>query len=146
MLRLLKTVSPRIKVVTQKKEEEKYSFTPDSILVKYGAKLIAKLADAGGQGRRWVASLRGYLCQHSNKKKSGRDTFLSELIWREFYYHILNRWPKVEESACLEQYNNLNWSIRPRCLVSEPFFTETRCHQMWLDCFLMKKQLRQPVC
>jgi deoxyribodipyrimidine photo-lyase len=43
------------------------------------------------------------------KKSSGRDVYLSELIWREFYYHILARFPNVEHESFLEKYRDLNW-------------------------------------
>lgn len=43
------------------------------------------------------------------KKKSSRDVFFSELIWREFYYHILWRHPHVEKRAFLEKYADLDW-------------------------------------
>ena len=43
------------------------------------------------------------------KKKSGQDTFFSELIWREFYYHILYHKPEVENQSFLPQYKDLKW-------------------------------------
>lgn len=43
------------------------------------------------------------------KKQSGKDKFFSELIWREFYYHILYRHPRVESEAFLEKYKDINW-------------------------------------
>ena len=43
------------------------------------------------------------------KKKTSRDTFFSELIWREFYYHILYRFPEVENRAFLEYYEKMLW-------------------------------------
>jgi deoxyribodipyrimidine photo-lyase len=43
------------------------------------------------------------------KKSSGRDSFFSELIWREFYYHILYRHPRVEKEAFLLKYDDLQW-------------------------------------
>ncbi len=44
-----------------------------------------------------------------SKKSSSRDVFFSELIWREFYYHILDRHPRVEKEAFLTQYKSLEW-------------------------------------
>jgi deoxyribodipyrimidine photo-lyase len=41
------------------------------------------------------------------KKKP--DRFLNELIWREFYYHILAHHPRVETEAFHNQYQNLKW-------------------------------------
>lgn len=43
------------------------------------------------------------------QKESGQDIYLSELIWREFYYHILYRHPRVEKEAFLLKYKNLAW-------------------------------------
>ncbi len=43
------------------------------------------------------------------KKKTNRDSFFSELIWREFYYHILKHNPRVETEAFLPQYQGLQW-------------------------------------
>ncbi len=43
------------------------------------------------------------------KKQSSRDVFFSELIWREFYYHIIYRHPRVERESFLDKYKNLKW-------------------------------------
>lgn len=43
------------------------------------------------------------------KKKSGRDSFFSELIWREFYYHILYHRPDAETQSFLPKYRDLKW-------------------------------------
>ena len=40
---------------------------------------------------------------------TGEDGFLNELIWREFYYHILYRNPYVEKKAFKENYQSLKW-------------------------------------
>lgn len=42
----------------------------------------------------------------------GPAKFLSELIWREFYYYILFHFPQVEHTAFLEKYADLNWENR----------------------------------
>ena len=47
------------------------------------------------------------------KKTTSRDTFLSELIWREFYYHILFHVPRVETESFLLHYKNLKWENDP---------------------------------
>lgn len=36
--------------------------------------------------------------------------FFSELIWREFYYHILYRHPRVEKEAFISKYKKIKWS------------------------------------
>ena len=35
--------------------------------------------------------------------------YLKELIWREFYYHIMTHFPYVEKSAFQEKYKDLAW-------------------------------------
>jgi len=40
---------------------------------------------------------------------SGKLTFLKEIIWREFYYHILYRFPHVEKEAFKPSYKNIRW-------------------------------------
>ncbi len=42
----------------------------------------------------------------------GPAKFLSELIWREFYYCILFHFPRVETTAFLEKYADLKWENR----------------------------------
>jgi len=43
------------------------------------------------------------------KDDSGVATYFKEIIWREFYYHVLYRWPEVEHSAFQSKYLNLKW-------------------------------------
>ncbi len=43
------------------------------------------------------------------KKKNNRDAFFNELIWREFYYHILYHFPRVEKEAFLEDFKKVKW-------------------------------------
>jgi len=43
------------------------------------------------------------------KSPTGEMTFLKEIIWREFYYHILFHQPSVETTAFKEKYRNLKW-------------------------------------
>lgn len=47
------------------------------------------------------------------KKIHSRDNFFSELIWREFYYHILHRHPRVEAESFLPVYKDLDWQNNP---------------------------------
>ncbi len=57
----------------------------------------------------WVA-LEG----KRNADKHGReniDTFISELIWREFYYQILSNFPFVTERSFKEDLATLQWSV-----------------------------------
>lgn len=44
--------------------------------------------------------------------KSSAATFLREIAWREFYYHILWHRPDAENQAFLPQYRQLKWENR----------------------------------
>jgi len=46
------------------------------------------------------------------KQKDGVTTFLKEIVWREFYYHVLYHRPEVEQTAFLERYRDLAWPNR----------------------------------
>ncbi len=39
----------------------------------------------------------------------GANTYLSELLWREFYYNILMSFPEVEYSAFQKKYDGIRW-------------------------------------
>lgn len=43
------------------------------------------------------------------QKKTDRDSYFSELIWREFYYHVLWRHPEVTEKEFIEKFRGLKW-------------------------------------
>ena len=43
------------------------------------------------------------------EQTAGADTWLSELIWRDFYFQILYHFPYVATSAFRPQYNRLKW-------------------------------------
>lgn len=43
------------------------------------------------------------------KKKNSQDIFLSELIWREFYYHVLFHFPRGENESFLEKFKKISW-------------------------------------
>lgn len=45
-------------------------------------------------------------------KSSGPNQFLKEIIWREFYYHILYHRPDVESTAFKLNYQNIKWENR----------------------------------
>lgn len=48
------------------------------------------------------------------KSESSRDKFFSELIWREFYYHILFRHPRVEHESFNLKYKDIKWENNPK--------------------------------
>ena len=39
----------------------------------------------------------------------GKVTFLKEIVWREFYYHVLFHFPHVEKRAFKDSYQNIPW-------------------------------------
>ncbi|MBY0383994.1 DNA photolyase family protein [bacterium] len=43
------------------------------------------------------------------KTEDGRTRFLKEIVWREFYYHILYHRPGVEKKSFLSKYENIQW-------------------------------------
>ncbi|MGE4131805.1 MAG: deoxyribodipyrimidine photo-lyase [Bdellovibrionales bacterium] len=45
-------------------------------------------------------------------KPSGRNQFVKEIAWREFYYHILYHRPDVESGAFLADFRDLAWENR----------------------------------
>ena len=49
--------------------------------------------------------VRAALSEHNQ----GGETWLSELIWREFYFQILANFPHVVKSAFKPQYDSLRW-------------------------------------
>lgn len=46
---------------------------------------------------------------HSAATLDSQTKYLNELIWREFYYHILFHSPRVEKEAFQLKYKSLNW-------------------------------------
>ena len=47
------------------------------------------------------------------KKSQGARIWLSELIWREFYFMILDQFPYVEKQAFKKQYDKIKWPGKP---------------------------------
>ncbi|MCB9072777.1 MAG: deoxyribodipyrimidine photo-lyase [Bdellovibrionaceae bacterium] len=43
------------------------------------------------------------------KDEQGPGRFLKELVWREFYYHILYHYPLVETEAFIKKYKKIRW-------------------------------------
>ncbi len=49
---------------------------------------------------------------------AGQSKFLNELIWREFYYHILFHAPRVEKEAFQIKYKTIAWENDPKLFQS----------------------------
>jgi deoxyribodipyrimidine photo-lyase len=45
----------------------------------------------------------------------GAATWLSELVWRDFYFMILDRFPYVSERSFKPQYDAIVWEQGPHC-------------------------------
>lgn len=41
--------------------------------------------------------------------QGGAAVYLKELCWREFYYHVLFRWPEAEKESFREKYRSIQW-------------------------------------
>jgi len=54
--------------------------------------------------------LRQESASRRGREKLGVDGFLSELIWREFYYQILANFPHVVHCSFNSKYDDLEWS------------------------------------
>ena len=52
------------------------------------------------------------ICKVLDLQKQNPTQFLKEIVWREFYYHILFHRPDVERNAFHPQYQNLKWQNR----------------------------------
>lgn len=44
-----------------------------------------------------------------NARNASQRRFLTELVWREFYYHVVFHFPQVESEPFHQAYKNLNW-------------------------------------
>ena len=44
----------------------------------------------------------------------GANTWLSELVWRDFYFQILHHHPRVVERAFRPEYDRISWETGPR--------------------------------
>ncbi|MEX2643612.1 MAG: FAD-binding domain-containing protein, partial [Acetobacterales bacterium] len=49
---------------------------------------------------------------------TGGDTFLRELLWREFSYHLLYHHPGLPETALREQFRDFPWANDPEGLLA----------------------------
>ena len=54
-------------------------------------------------------SIRSCVRMALKKKNPGSESWLSELIWREFYSMILDQFPHIEKQAFKKKYQNIKW-------------------------------------
>ena len=45
-----------------------------------------------------------------NRKNINHRKYINEIGWREFSHHLLNHYPKIENSNLRKQFDNFNWS------------------------------------
>lgn len=57
-----------------------------------------------------TVSVRECVRLSRTSKSKGSQTWLSELIWRDFYSMILDQYPYVEKECFKSQYNGIKWS------------------------------------
>jgi deoxyribodipyrimidine photo-lyase len=50
--------------------------------------------------------------------KRGINTFMSEIVWRDFFFQIMAAFPHVSEGAMRPQYDRLKWENSPELLAA----------------------------
>ncbi|MCB0366812.1 MAG: deoxyribodipyrimidine photo-lyase [Bdellovibrionaceae bacterium] len=60
-----------------------------------------------------LISIRSCVRAARETRSKGAQTWLSELIWRDFYQMILDQFPHVESEAFQEKYRNIKWPGKP---------------------------------
>lgn len=97
------------KVKTFKEKLNAYSDKRDIPSVEGTSQLSIYLKN----GSITTAQIIGHLDLQSARSESAKK-YLKELVWREFYYHILFFHPQVEKEAYKKQYNNIKWENDPK--------------------------------
>ncbi len=82
----------------------------DQLGVAGTSKLSPHLALGTISIRKVLAAALDARSSAGRKERESIDTFVSELVWREFYYQILANFPHVTEGAFKEEFNALAWS------------------------------------
>lgn len=67
-----------------------------------------------------IAAIQRAVKDHPAARKDA-DTFIGELIWRDFYRQVLWHFPQVEKGAFKEEYNDIKWE------------NDERLFQAWCD-------------
>ena len=57
-----------------------------------------------------VAALMAIAEARNTPARQGAETWLNELIWREFYLNIIYHFPRVREASFRPEYNHIRWS------------------------------------
>jgi deoxyribodipyrimidine photo-lyase len=88
----------------------RYHETRDLPAVEGTSRLSADLANGTISIRTVYAAARKRLDNTGKGERGGADTFISELIWREFYYAIMAHFPRVVQGAFREEFDRIAWS------------------------------------
>ncbi|RFM24354.1 MAG: deoxyribodipyrimidine photo-lyase [Candidatus Thermochlorobacter aerophilum] len=62
--------------------------------------------------REIIDKSRKELDKAEGKERDGIETFISEIIWRDFYFQILDHFPHVEKESFKPEYRALSWENR----------------------------------
>ena len=62
-----------------------------------------------------LGEISPHQCWHAGQRalhegKSGAETFLKELVWREFAYHLMHHTPRILTSNWREEWAGFNWN------------------------------------
>jgi deoxyribodipyrimidine photo-lyase len=91
-----------------------YHETRDLPAVDGTSRLSADLANGTISIRTVYAAARTRLEGTERGERAGAETFISELIWREFYYSIMAHFPFAAERAFREEFDRIVWSRNRR--------------------------------
>lgn len=89
---------------------DRYHERRDLPAVDGTSRLSADLANGTISIRTVYAAARERLDNAGKPERAGIETFINELIWREFYYQILAHFPFVAARAFREELGNISWS------------------------------------
>lgn len=85
-----------------------YKSNRDILAMSVGTSKLSPHLKFGTISIRKLAREALLLAQDANNSE-GANTYISELLWREFYYNILMSFPEVEVSAFQKKYDGIRW-------------------------------------
>jgi deoxyribodipyrimidine photo-lyase len=89
-----------------------YNLTRDKLDLD-GTSGISHHLSTGAIGIRTVFhSLQRYSASLRGSQKQGTESFLRQLIWREFYYQLLANFPRVVYESFRQEYDTIEWEHR----------------------------------
>jgi deoxyribodipyrimidine photo-lyase len=64
----------------------------------------------------WHAVIASSLAQKGSEMPRGAETYLSEIAWREFSYHLLYHFPELSQKPLRTEFADFPWSKDPEAL------------------------------